>query len=77
MSRFLRNLVTYHLVDLRDLRLEDGDGISDRGFFAGVSHSGGPEGLRGKSSELLVLTHAGSKFRKHPLIIINIANSGN
>ena len=45
---------TYDLVDLGNLGLEDGDGISDGGFL-GVGDGGSSEGLLGEGGQLLVL----------------------
>ena len=61
---------TYHLIDSRDLGLENRDGVSDRRLL-GVGDGRGAEGALLQGSELLVLAHFAENFRKHPLIIIN------
>ena len=64
-------MVTYDLVDLGDLGLENGDGIANRGLLVRSAGDGGSsECLGGQGGELVVLGSAGSKLRKHPLIII-------
>ena len=67
-------LLTYHLVDSRDLGLENRDGVSDRRLF-GVGNGRGAEGAGLKCSELLVLARSAQNLRKHPLIIINLYTS--
>jgi hypothetical protein len=56
------------LVDLGDLRLEDGDGISDRRLLGSSSNLGSSEAHSGEGSELGL----GGKLGKHSLIIIII-----
>ena len=60
--------VTYDLVDLGDLGLEDGDGVTDGGLLGSASHSGGSEAHGAEGSEL----SASSDFGKHFLLLINI-----
>lgn len=44
--------VTYDLVDLGDLGLEDGDGISDRGLLGSSGDLGSSEAHGGNGGEL-------------------------
>ena len=45
---------TYDLIDLGNLGLENGNGISDRGLLGSRSDGGSSEGPGGKGSELLL-----------------------
>ena len=65
-------LYTYDLVDAGDFRLEDCDGVSNRGLLVGVGDGRGAESAGLQRGELLVLAHSRNNFRKHPLIIINL-----
>ena len=64
ISKFLKQ-VTYHLVNLGDLGLEDGDGISNGWLFGGTNNGGGSEVL-GSHLGHLDLAGAKGKLRKHP-----------
>ena len=58
------------MVDLGDLGLKNGNGVTNGGLLVGSGGDGGSsEGLVGHGSELGLLG-AGCKLRKHPLIII-------
>ena len=65
-------LRTYHLVDARDLRLENRDGVSDRRLGRSVGGDASTESALLHGGERLELARTGDNLRKHPLIIINI-----
>ena len=63
---------TYHLVDARDLGLENRDGVSDRRLGASIGNSGSAESASRERVERVELARPRDNLRKHPLIIINI-----
>ena len=63
---------TYHLVDARDLGLENRDGVSDRRLGASVGNGGSAESAGRERGERVELARPRDNLRKHPLIIINI-----
>jgi hypothetical protein len=63
-------MVTYNLVDVGDLGLEDGDGVTDGGFLV---HLGGcSEGHLGHLSHTLSLIESCEELGQHSRYLLNL-----
>lgn len=62
--------MTYNLVDVGDLGLEDGNGVADGGLL--VHLGAGSEGLLGHLSHALSLVESCEELRQHSRYLLNL-----
>ena len=63
-------MCTYNLVDVGDLRLEDGNGITNGGLL--VHLRGGSEGSLGHLGSTLSLIESCEELRQHSRYLLNL-----